>query len=184
MELINEKGIKTYMDENKAIYNSIEEYRTQPLKTQKEQRRNKRQLDSTTPPPPDNNTKKNKQDDDPDSTFSEGLETQSVSELRDYFENQSEDPTSISTDHNLNDPERNNKREKTDENTEEMEDRIRPRDDIYFSQTPENISYITEDEDSNIRTQNVTISEEHKTLELENQPMRETTNTLSEETQE
>ena len=183
MELINDKGIKTYMDENKTLYNSIEEYRTQPLKTQREQRRNKRQLDTTTPPPPDNNIKKNKQDDDHDSTFSEGLETQSVSELRDYFENQSEDPISINIDHNLNDTEKNNLRGKTDENIEEMESKVRPRDDIYFSQTPENISYITEDEDFNIRTQNMIISEEYKTPELENQHTRETINTLSEETQ-
>ena len=138
MELRNNDGIKTYMDENQTLYHSIEEYRTQPLKKQIEQKRNKRQLDSTTPPPPDGNSKKNKQDDDHNSTFSEGIESHSVSVLRDFFENQQEDPLQVNTEQNMNDLDKNKVNEKREENKEHQ------RNDIYLTQTPENVSYITE----------------------------------------
>ena len=166
VELIDNDGIKTYADENEIQYKSIEEYRTQPPKKQTELKRKKRQLDSTTPPSQDGNKKKNKQDDDHNSTFSEGAETHSVSELRGFFENHLEDPLPANTEQNLKDLDKSKSSDKMDDSKEQTESQEH-RDDIYLSQVPENTSYITEDETDSVRTQNVIEPEGQKEKSLE-----------------
>ena len=166
MELIDNDGKKTYVDETETSYNSIEEYRTRPFKQQTEPRRNKRQLDPTTPSPKDGNKKKNKQDDDNNSTFSE---SHSVSELRDFFENQYEDPPTVNIEQNLYDLDKDNPNEKTEENNEHKESEKHPSADIYLTQTPENASYITDDE---IRTQNIIIPDEQQSQNMDDQQIR------------
>ena len=146
MEHITESGNKMYIDENKITYNSIEEYRTQPLQYQREPRRNKRLLDSTSSPPKNENKKKNIQNNDQNLIFSEGTESQPVSVLRELFENQNVD-TSTNTDMTTLDTEKTDSLTRNERN-EKME---KDNDDLFFTQPPDNPSYISDE----LRTQNV-----------------------------
>ena len=63
-------------------------------------KRNREELESTSPPP-DGSEKRNKRDDDHYGILPEGTESQSVSALRDLFENQTRDTSSINTEERL-----------------------------------------------------------------------------------
>ena len=138
IELIDNSGKKTYIDVNKTLYNSLEEYRTHSFKQQPRPKRNKRQLDST---------------------------THSVSELRDFFENQYEDPPQINTEQNILDPDISKLNEKTEESREHFESERHPSEDIYLTELPENTLYITDE----IRTQNVIVPDVQQDQNLEDQ---------------
>ena len=144
MERIEEDETKIYLDEHGNKYHSIEEYRSHPFKKQTMGKRNREELESTSPPP-DGSEKRNKRDDD-HCILPEGTESQSVSALRDLFENQTRDTSLINTEENPKEITRNN----TDENEEQKEETGTGANDIYLSQPPENARYITDDE---MRTQ-------------------------------
>ena len=151
MERIEDDETKIYLDEHGNKYHSIEEYRSHPLKKLTVGKRNRDELESTSPPP-DGSEKRNKRGEDHCNILSEGTESQSVSALRDLFENQTKDTPPINTEENPKEPTRNNKDEKTDENKEQREGIEVDGNDIYLSQLPENVRYITDEE---MRTQNL-----------------------------
>ena len=141
MEQITENGERTYIDENKTVYNTIEEYRNRTDQHHKGPKRNKRLLDSSTSPPHEENKKKNKQSDDLNNILSEGTESQPVSVLRELFENQNASTSSTNLDTTTTDAEKSNPQEASEQNRN-MEE---IRDDIFLTQTPDNITYITDE---------------------------------------
>ena len=141
MEHVKENGERTYIDENKIEYSSIEEYRNRTTQYQKEPTRNKRLLESSPSPPYDESKKKNKQSDDLSNIFSEGTESQPVSVLRELFENQNMSTSSINLDLTSTEAEKSDHQERNEQNRNIEE----TRDDIFLVQTPDNTTYIDDE---------------------------------------